>query len=186
MERGIHDLNVLEKFAIDFTQIVEQYCRYIIVSGFVALAHGRYRATEDIDMIVAMISREKFAQLHAHLEKGGFECIQSSNPDLLYDDYLAQKTALRYIRKGKPLPDMKLKLAKDQLDSLQLQGRTKLPLTNLPVWFSSIETNIAFKEEYLKSPKDLEYASHLRAVYEGELDEKKIDGWKALIKKFRL
>ncbi|MBI2575616.1 hypothetical protein HYV84_00230 [Candidatus Woesearchaeota archaeon] len=186
MERGVSDLNILEKFALEFTHIVEQYGRYIIVSGFVAIVHGRSRATEDIDMILERISKEKFVQLHAHLEKEGFECIQGENPVMLYDEYLAQNTPLRYIRKGMPLPDMEIKLAKDKLDELQLQERTKLPMTNLPFWFSSIETNIAFKEEYLKSPKDLEDARHLRVLYEGILNEEQINRWKVLIKKVRL
>ena len=185
MERGVRDLNILEKFALEFTHIVEHYSRYIIVSGFVAIVHGRSRATEDIDLILERVPKEKFAQLHAHLEKGGFECIQGENPAMLYDDYLAQNTAIRYIKRGTPLPDMEVKLAKDRLDELQLQERTKLPMTNLPFWFSSIETNIAFKEEYLKSPKDLEDARHLRVVYGGKLDKEKIDRWRMLIKKFR-
>ncbi len=30
----------------------------------------------------------------------GFECIQSEYPELIYDDYLNNKTSVRYVRKG--------------------------------------------------------------------------------------
>jgi len=42
------------------------------------------------------------------------------------------------------------------------------------VWFSNININIAFKEEYLKSPKDMEDAKHLRIVYSEMVDEEEI------------
>ncbi len=41
-------------------------------------------------------------------------------------------------------------------------------------FFSTIETNIAFKEELLKSLKDLEDARHLRIIYSEKLDKNKI------------
>ncbi len=46
--------------------------------------------------------------------------------------------------------------------------------------------NIAFKEEYLKSDKDLEDAKHLRIVYDKEVDESEIRKIKGMIRKMRL
>lgn len=69
---------------------------------------------------------------------------------------------------------MEVKLVKDMLDDYQLKTRTKLLLTNLNVWFSNINVNIAFKEELFKSPKDLEDARHLRIVYAETIDEHEI------------
>lgn len=43
------------------------------------------------------------------------------------------------------------------------------------VWFRSINTNIAFKEELLKSDTDIEDARHLRNVYAEEVDESEIN-----------
>lgn len=45
--------------------------------------------------------------------------------------------------------------------------------------------NIAFKEEYLKSPKDLEDARHLRIVYDNLIDEEEINNIKKMIKELR-
>ena len=46
-----------------------------------------------------------------------------------------------------------------------------MPFTKLDVYFSSIESNIAIKEEYLKSDKDLEDAEHLRIIYKDKIDD---------------
>jgi len=58
MERGTGDRTILDQFVIDFASIVEKYAKYIVVSGFVALAHGRSRATEDIDMIIERLDMQ--------------------------------------------------------------------------------------------------------------------------------
>ncbi len=185
MERAVADTNILDTFVKDFVAVVEPLARYIIVSGFVAISHGRMRGTEDIDMILERLEKDTFKKLHEALVQAGFECVQSSDATTIYE-YLTSNTAVRYVRKGTFVPEMEVKFAKDALDDDQLKRRVKLPLSGLDVWFSSIETNIAFKEELLKSPKDLEDAAHLRRVYEGELDEEEIERVKALIRRLRL
>ncbi|HEX7575560.1 MAG TPA: hypothetical protein VF360_04215, partial [Candidatus Methanoperedens sp.] len=84
------------------------------------------------------------------------------------------------------IPDMEMKLAKDELDDYQLKTRKKLPLTGLDLYFSSIEMNIAFKEELLRSEKDMEDAKHLRIIYSDTLDETEITKIKADIRRLRL
>ena len=90
------------------------------------------------------------------------------------------------MRKGTITPVLELKFAKDELDDDQIRMRTKLPLTGMDVWFSTIETNIAFKEELLKSPKDIEDARHLRLVYEGKLNIVALEKIKKDIRRLRL
>ena len=187
MERSIDDKTILDKFVEDFTRIVERHCKYIIVSGFVAIAHGRSRGTEDIDMILEKITKDKFTYLHGDLVNGGFICIQSDNPMIIYDEYLKNGTSVRYTR-GKEFfpPEMEIKLAKDELDDYQLKTRVKLPFTGLDIWFSSIEMNIAFKEELLCTKKDFDDAKHLRIIYKDEIGEDKINEIKDKIKKLKM
>ena len=175
--------NILDKFCIDFCKVVEKNCKYIIVSGFVAIASGRVRGTEDIDMIIERLNLKKFIQLHKDLIKNNFVCMQSDSEQEIYD-YLKDNLSVRYTYKNKPLPEMEVKFAKDYLDDYQLNNRIKLKITNLDIWFSSIETNIAFKEELLKSPKDLEDAKHLRNIF--SINELEINKIKKLIKELRL
>ena len=186
MERQIDDRTILDKFAEDFIKIIEKYAKYIIVSGFVAIAHGRSRGTEDIDMIIERIPKDAFINLHRNLETAGFECIQSKNPELIFEDYLKQNLSVRYVRKGSNIPEMELKFAKDTLDDYQIKTRKKLPLTGLDFYFSSVEMNIAFKEELLKSTKDIEDARHLRIVYADTVDENEIKKIKKEIRRIYL
>ena len=186
MERGTSDKTLLDEFVLDFVKVVEKHCKYIIVSGYVVISHGRSRATEDVDMILEKMPKERFVALHNDLLDAGFECMQSISGEEVYDSYLKDSTSIRYTRKGSMIPEMEVKLAKDELDDEQLLARKKLDLTGLDVYFSSIEMNIAFKEELLKSDKDLEDARHLRIVYEDELDEVEIKRIKGMIRRLRL
>ena len=143
MKREIDNKTILDKFAEKFCNIVERHARYIICSGFVAIAHGRARGTEDIDMIIEKIPREEFIMLHKDLIKGGFICIQGDNPESIYDDYLIKGESVRYVenREGLFPPEMEMKLAKDFLDEEQLKERIKMPLTELDIYFSPVEKN---------------------------------------------
>lgn len=183
--REIGDRNILDEFCTKFCAITEKHCRYIIVSGFVAISSGRSRATEDIDMIIEKIDSDRFRKLHQELIKEGFTCMQSDSADEIYS-YLKDKLAVRYTLRNQPLPEMEIKFAKDELDELQLRTRMKIPLTGLDVWFSSIDMNIAFKEELLKSEKDMKDAEHLRNVYAEQINEENINHIKKMIQKLRL
>lgn len=80
MERSVKDRSLLELFCQAFCKIVEKHIKYIVVSGYVAIASGRVRGTEDIDMIVPRISLPVFSKLHDDLVKNNFVCVQSSSP----------------------------------------------------------------------------------------------------------
>lgn len=186
MNRQVKDKNILNDFCSRFCKILEKHCRYIVVSGFVAIASGRARGTEDIDVIIERIGKPEFIRLHNNLIKSGFVCMQSDSADMIYADYLANNDSVRYTFKDMPLPEMELKLAKDELDNLQLQNRQKIKEIGLDVWFSPINFNIAFKEEYLKSDKDIEDAVFLRKIYKDKISEERIDEIKKLIRRHKL
>jgi hypothetical protein len=188
MKREIEDKTILDKFAEQFCSIVERHCKYIVCSGFVAIAHGRSRGTEDIDMILERVKEENFIELHEDLVKNGFVCVQSDDPKILFKEYLTKKGSIRYVWKDEGFfpPEMEVKLAKDELDNEQIKNRIKLPLTKLNIYFSSIENNIAFKEELLRSDKDMEDARHLRIIYKEKIDENEINRIKEKIKKIRI
>lgn len=186
MERGVDDRNILDKFAEKVCSIIDKHVRYIVVSGFVAISHGKRRATEDIDMIIDKMPLEDFEKMHKDLVEEDFECLQSSRVREIYN-YLEKGDSIRYVRAGTFLPpEMEIKFSKDEIDELQLDTRKKLPFTGLDIWFSSIEMNIAFKEELLKSDKDKEDAKHLRIIYKDEIDEDFINEIKSKIKRLRL
>jgi hypothetical protein len=118
--------------------------------------------------------------------KAGFECMQSSKVEDVFS-YLEHGDNVRYTRKENKMfpPEMDIHFAKDELDRLQLSERQKIVFSGLDVWFSSIEFNIAFKEELLKTEKDMEDARHLRKLFDGDFSEEKINKIKAMIKILR-
>lgn len=183
--RAVDDKNILDEFCTRFCEIAEKHCKYIVVSGFVAISSGRVRGTEDIDMIIETLSLDKFEKFHNDLVNNDFVCMQSKYAKEIYT-YLTSGLNVRYTYRNKPLPEMEVKFAKDELDIYQLETRQKIPLTGLEVWFSSINMNIAFKEELLKSDKDLKDAKHLRTVFREEVNEVEIDKIKQKIRRLRL
>lgn len=185
MKRDVSDKSILGKFCTEVCNIVEKHCKYIIVSGFFAIASGRSRGTEDIDMIIERLDKSTFVIMHTDLKKHGFECMQTGNSSEAYE-YLAEGSSLRYAKAKIPVPDMEIKFAKDELDIYQIINREKYKLTGLPVWFGPLNSAIAFKEEYLKSDKDIADAKHLRIVYEDKIREKEINRIKSEIRRLRL
>ena len=183
-QRAIGDRTILDDFVESFCKVIDKYIKYMICSGFVAISHGRTRGTEDIDMIIEKIPKSKFIEMHKALIKNNFVCIQSDNPEEIYDEYLKNGDSVRYVwnEEGYPPPEMEVKFPKDELDEEQLEKRTKLPLTKLNVYFNPIEYNIAFKEEWLRSDKDIEDAKHLRIVCKEFINETEINKIKEKIK----
>lgn len=50
------------------------------------------------------------------------------------------------------------------------------------IFISPIELQIAYKEEVLKTEKDLEDVLYLREVFKGKINERKIEKFKKVIK----
>lgn len=137
-------------------------------------------------MIIERISKERFILLHQELTENGFYCVQSSNAEEIYN-YLNMGDNVRYTDNDEFFPpEMEIKFVKDEIDEIQLKTRKKFKFTGLNIWFSSIEFNIAFKEELLKSPKDLEDARHLRLIYKDKISEDEIVKIKEMIRKLRM
>jgi hypothetical protein len=108
---------------------------------------------------------------------GSFSCSANSKPTERLNWFTIRK------EEGYFPPEMEVKFAKDSLDEEQLNDRVKLPLTGVDVYFSGVESNIAFKEEFLGAEKDLEDARHLRIIYKGKLNERKIEEIKNKIRR---
>ncbi|MBI3588440.1 hypothetical protein HY095_04560 [Candidatus Micrarchaeota archaeon] len=79
----------------------------------------RSRGTEDIG-IIRRISGEEFENLHKNLTSSGFQCIRGNLPKELYEDYLNENLAVRHVLEGRFVPEMELKLEKEELVKLYL------------------------------------------------------------------
>lgn len=169
------ELNNLDLFVLDFVQILEKYTDYAVVSGYVALLFGRARATEDVDVIVPKMDWKTFQKFFEELDNKGFWCLNSSDANSLYNDYLTQNTAIRIAYKNKAIPNIELKFARNNFDLKTIDERIEAKTKRGSIFISRLEEEIAYKEKVLGSDKDKEDARFLRKVFKDILDEDKIE-----------
>jgi len=174
----------LDKFALDFTKIVEKHVDYVIISGYVSILLGRSRVTEDIDMFIKKISKEKFFQLYDELQEKGFWCLNADLENEVFS-YLRDGLAIRFSRKELPIPNFEVKFPKDFLDEEVFKEFITVILPEGKLKISSLERNIAFKRYFLMSDKDEEDALHLERLFKDKLDYNKVNKIRKLILSMR-
>jgi len=176
------ELSELDKFAIKFLKIVEKHVEYLIISGYISILLGRARATEDIDVFIKKISFEQFSKLYNELKENDFWCLNAEDEEEIFD-FLKEGLAIRFSRIESPIPNFEVKFPKkDELDNELFEDVVSVILKNGKLKISSLERHIAFKEEYLKSEKDIEDARHVRELFGEKIDNNKINKLKQLIK----
>lgn len=163
-------VNELDRFVLKFIKILEKHTDYVIVSGYVAIVMGRNRATDDIDVIIPKIGKDKLGLLHEDLIKDGYWCLNSSDLDDLYE-LLVSKSSIRFAIKPLASPNVELKFSKDIYDYAALENTVIIKFDGEELKTSFFELQIAYKEEVLKSNKDLEDARYIRLIAKGHLDE---------------
>ena len=176
-------LSDLDKFALDFIKVLEKHVKYVLVSGYVSILLGRARASEDVDVIIQKIDFSKFQALYSELLKNDFYCLNAEKDKVIYD-YLKDNLAVRFAKKGNIIPNIELKWIKHKFDELALVNTIDVKLSKGSLKISHLELQIAFKEEVLKSPKDLEDARHLKKVAESFLDNKLINKYRESLSEF--
>lgn len=173
-------MNELDKLVLRFVKILEKHTDYVIVSGYVAILFGRSRATEDIDIFIKELNKERFNMLYNDLKKHGYWCLNTEDADDIYD-YLINGSAVRFAMKNETIPNFEVKFAKKRL-SIEALKDILTVITKLgKIKVSSIERQIAFKRYYLKTDKDIEDAEHMESLFREHIDTKKVDYYKIRI-----
>lgn len=170
-------LNELDKFVIRFIKILEKHTPYVIVSGYVAILLGRERGTDDIDIIIPKITKEKLSLINDDLLKYGYWCLNSSEIDEMYS-LLASKHSIRYAIEPSISPNVEIKFSKDFYDDMSLKEPLLVKFDGEQLKISYLELQVAFKEEVLKSNKDMEDARHIRIVAGNHLNGNLINEYK--------
>ena len=175
-------LNSIDKFTISFIKILEKHMDYVIVSGYVAILLGRSRSTEDVDIIIPKIDKDKLKLFYEELLKNNYWCLNSSDLEDMWD-LLISKHSIRFAIEPEVSPNFELKFSKDSYDQIALKNPVTIIINDEEKLKTSfLELQIAFKEEVLKSNKDMEDAKHLRLVAEGHLNEVLINDYKKLLR----
>lgn len=171
------ELSDLDSFTIGFVNILTKHTSYVIVSGYVAILLGRARASEDIDIIIPKIPYSTFQTFYHDLKKQDFYCLNAEDEHIVYS-YLKDDLAIRFAKKDTIIPNIELKWIKHEFHSIALEKRITVQIQQNSLNISSLELQIAFKEEVLRSPKDIEDAEHIRNVAKDHIDEDMIKKYK--------
>ncbi|MBI4452604.1 hypothetical protein HY637_04185 [Candidatus Woesearchaeota archaeon] len=171
------EINELDKLVFRFIGILKKHTDYVVISGYVAILLGRSRTTEDVDIFIKEIDKGSFSRLYLELQKEGFWCLNSESESEIYG-YLADGLAARFALEGATIPNFEVKVAKKPLDKESFVDRITAMTTVGDIFISSIERQIAFKRNYLKSEKDIEDAKHMEEMFKNHLDTQKINKYK--------
>ena len=177
------ELNELDIFLKDFLQILKRHSDYLDVSGFVSISTGRTRGTEDIDVIVPIMNKDKFQAFISELLQNNFWCYQGDNYIELYK-YINELKNIRFARKEELFPNIEFisfddtKLAK----KFEFEHPQKIKIDNFEFKIPPVEFEILYKEIVLGSEKDIADAKHLRTFFKEILKKEKFKEYELIIK----
>jgi hypothetical protein len=177
------ELSELDIFALDFIKILEKHTNYVLVSGYVSILLGRSRSSEDVDVIIPKISFSIFQSLYQDLIDNDFFCLNVEDDKSVFS-YLQDEIAVRFAKKGKVIPNIEFKWIKNKFENIALNNSIVVKIPDGRLKISPLELQIAFKQEVLKSPKDLEDARHLERIAESYLDNKLINKYRESLREF--
>ena len=126
------ELSELDKFAIDFTNILKKHTNYVIVGGYVAILLGRARASEDIDVITPRIDFATFEMLYQDIKKNDFYCLNAEKESEVFE-YLEDNLAVRFAINNTMIPNIELKWAKNDFDKIALEKTLDVKIRNKSV-----------------------------------------------------
>ena len=174
------ELSDLDLFVLDFVDVLKNHGSYVIVGGYVSILLGRSRSSEDVDLMVPRIGKGEVEKLVSELVQRGFYCLNAEKPSDVYD-YLSGSVAIRFAKKNSVIPNVVVKFAKNKIDEVALNRNVSVLVQGGEIIVSNLEMQISFKENVLKSPKDMEDAGHIRCVAKGHLDYDLIELYKRLL-----
>ena len=177
------DLTELDLFAKKFLDTLKKHTDYLIVSGFVSICTGRTRGTEDIDIIIPIMEKEKFITLFKDLDKNNFWCYQGDSPSKVYEN-VKNLNNIRFAKKNEIFPNIefvpfnKTKKAK----FFEFNHPQKIKIKDFEFKIPPLEFEILYKEIILKGKKDIEDAKHLRTFFSEIIKEKKFKEYELIIR----
>lgn len=167
----------LDKMVLEFTEILdEENIEYVVVSGYVAILTGRSRATEDIDIVIERLPQKRTAALADRLRDAGYWGATMPLDDLF--DTLSDDVRQRIAEEGMMIPNVELWFVKNEYERAALADPLIVEVSDHEVAISPLELQIAYKL-FLGSEKDFEDAIHLYQVFEGHLDEDRLQTYVA-------
>jgi len=177
------DLTELDIFVKDFLNILKKHSDYLIVSGYVSIATGRTRGTEDVDLLLPPLSEETFTQLFNELTENGFWCYQGDSADMAYK-YIQEVNNIRFARSNQMFPNMEIVPFNEtkRTKSFEFNHPQKIKIKDFEFKIPQLEFEILYKELVLTGKKDIADARHLRIFFVDILKKEKFETYEAVIK----
>jgi len=190
-------MNNLDKFVYNFVSLLEKHIGYVIVSGYVSIVSGRSRATEDVDLLIPKMSKEKFVEIFSDFLNKGYECANTSLVEEAFS--MLDEHAIRFFEKGKPIPNIEFKIITNDIQKYAFENKIKLILEEKTLFISPLELQIAYKLslvapgeiDEISSDKDFEDAKHLYDVFRANINKDRLvyfmnyfnisEKWRALL-----
>ena len=117
------------------------------------------------------MSKEDFYKLYSELTKKGYWCINAKSGKMVYN-ILADGLRARFARRGTLIPNAELKFANKKLEKEIFTDNLNVMLNKGEIIIPKIEQQIAYKEIFLGSQKDLEDAEHLKRVFKDKVNKR--------------
>ncbi len=162
------EITELDKFVLSFTNLLEKYTDYVIVSGYVVILFGRNRLTEDIDIIIKHIDKEIVESLYQELIKEDYDFLNAESSDRMYE-MLEEGSRIRIVQRGAIIPNIDFKSVKDRYDRYSIDNRLELIIGEYHLYISPIELQISYKL-YLGSEKDIEDAIYISDIFKDKIN----------------
>ena len=166
------ELTGLDRFVRSFLDVLKKHSDYLIVSGFVSIAAGRARGTEDVDVLVPVMGRSGFKALFQDLQDQDFWCYQGGGWEKAYD-YVEKMISIRFAKKGEMFPNVEFIPINEEKKTkfFEFSHPQKMRVEDFEFKVPPIEFEILYKELVLRSPKDVADARHLRTLFSDILSE---------------
>ncbi len=167
-------LSELDKFVIDFVNVLNEHFKYVIVSGYVAILFGRSRGTEDVDILTEKLNKSKFYNFVDEIE-GTYDFLNPENKEGLYE-MLGENLGIRISKKNEIIPNIEFKFIKNKVEEFVLENRLKILLNDNLLYISPIEIQLAYKL-YLGSEKDIMDAAYLYELFQENIIRSEVEYW---------
>ena len=166
-------LTDLDEFVFDFLHVLDKYCMYVIISGYLPIFFGRSRGTEDVDVFIDHIDEQTFIRFYNELVKENYYFLNPEDEHGLYE-MLTENLGIRAAKKESIIPNIEMKFTKDDIDRFTMENRMEVHVANTNRFFiAPLEVEIPYKL-YLGSEKDIEDAVYLWEIFQKYINKKLI------------
>lgn len=158
----------LDRFVLDFLDVLRPHVDYVVVNDFVAILFGRTGGREDIDVLIEEMDFERFLSFFDSAEANGFSFINPEDEEGLYE-MLDGGLGIRLATSGAIVPNIELKFVRDDFDRYSLTNRIKVTVPGGCLYISPIEIQIPYRL-WLGSERDIEDAVFPWEIFREEID----------------